>query len=161
MINVGVLTVSDRASQGKREDLSGKKIAEIVKKIDAEVVDYMICSDDLDEIKQILINMCKKNIDLLFTTGGTGFSPRDNTPEATLAVIEKEVPGIPEVMRQKSLEKTPHAMLSRARAGICNKTFIVNLPGSPKAVKENLEVILPALPHAVETLRGKVVDCGK
>lgn len=161
MINVGVLTVSDRASEGAREDISGKRISDMVKQIDGKVIEYAICSDDIDEIKQYLIDMCKKDLDIVLTTGGTGLSPRDNTPEATLEVIEKEIPGIPEVMRQKSLEKTCHAMLSRARAGILNKTLIVNLPGSPKAVKENLEVIMPALPHAVDVIRGKVLDCGK
>lgn len=161
MINIGILTVSDRTACGMREDISGKKISKIVERINGKIVDYAVSSDDLDEIKSHLICMCEKNLDIVITTGGTGLSPRDNTPEATLEVIEKEIPGIPEAMRQMSLEKTCHAMLSRARAGILNNTIIVNLPGSPKAVKENLEVILPALPHAVEVLQGKVIDCGK
>jgi molybdopterin adenylyltransferase len=161
MINVGIITASDRGARGEREDISGKVIAEIVKNIDGNVVEYKIVSDDMEELKNAMLQMCQNNIDIILTTGGTGLSNRDNTPEATLAVIEKQVPGIAEAMRQKSLKKTPHAMLSRAVAGTRGKTLIVNLPGSPKAVRENLEVILPALPHAVEVLKGMVRDCGK
>lgn len=161
MIKVAILTASDRGARGEREDVSGKIIEEMVKDIGGQVMDYRVVSDDLDVLKETMLQMCEKGADIILTTGGTGFSPRDNTPEATLGVIEKEVPGIPEAMRQKSLEKTPHAMLSRARAGTRGKTLIVNLPGSPKAVRENLEVILPALPHAVEVLKGQVKDCGK
>lgn len=161
MINVGVITASDRRALGEMEDLSGKVIIETIKAIQASVVDYRLVSDELEDLKKAMIEMCQTGIDLIFTTGGTGLSPRDNTPEATMAVVEKDVPGIPEAIRQKSLEKTPHAMISRARAGIRGKTLIINLPGSPKAVKENLEVILPVLPHALEVLRGQVADCGK
>lgn len=161
MIDIGVLTISDRASRGEREDLSGKIIKELMGKISGNVKEYRICSDDLKDIKENLIDMCNLNLDIVLTTGGTGFSPRDNTPEATLEVIERQVPGLPEVMRQKSLEITPYAMLSRAQAGIRKNTLIINLPGSPKAVRENIEAILDALPHAVEVLRGKVSDCGK
>jgi molybdenum cofactor synthesis domain-containing protein len=159
-ITAGVLTASDRGAKGEREDVSGKIIEEMVSSINGIVIKYRVVPDDPDALKNAMIEMCDSGIDLILTTGGTGLSPRDNTPEATLAVIEKEVPGIPEAMRQKGLEKTPHAMLSRARAGIRGKTLIVNLPGSPRAVRENLEVILPALPHAVEVLRGRVKDCG-
>ncbi|MDN5302439.1 MAG: molybdopterin adenylyltransferase [Thermoanaerobacteraceae bacterium] len=161
MIKIAILTASDRGARGEREDVSGKVIEEMVKDIGGQVMDYRVVSDDLDVLKETMLQMCEKGADIILTTGGTGFSPRDNTPEATLSVIEKEVPGIPEAMRQKSLEKTPHAMLSRARAGTRGRTLIVNLPGSPKAVRENLEVILPALPHAVEVLKGQVKDCGK
>jgi len=161
MIRVGIITASDRGARGEREDLSGKVIMETISQIGGQVSSYWVVPDDLDALKEAMIKMCDQGIELILTTGGTGLSPRDNTPEATLAVIEKEVPGIPEAMRQKSLEKTPHAMLSRSRAGIRGKTLIVNLPGSPKAVKENLEVILPALPHAIEVLRGQVTDCAK
>lgn len=161
MIDIGVLTISDRASRGEREDLSGIIIKELMRKISGNVKEYRICSDDLKDIKENLIDMCNLNLDIVLTTGGTGFSPRDNTPEATLEVIERQVPGLPEVMRQKSLEITPYAMLSRAQAGIRKNTLIINLPGSPKAVRENIEAILDALPHAVEVLRGKVSDCGK
>lgn len=161
MIRIAILTASDRGARGEREDVSGKVIEEMVNAVGGQVVDYSIVPDDLAVLKESMLKMCEKGADIIFTTGGTGLSPRDNTPEATLAVIEREVPGIPEAMRQKSLEKTPHAMLSRARAGIRGKTLIINLPGSPRAVRENLEIILPALPHAVEVLKGQVQDCGK
>jgi len=161
MIRVGVITASDRGYRGEREDISGKVIEEMVREINGFVEEYKVLPDDLEVIKKELIRMSDKGIDLILTTGGTGLSPRDNTPEATLSVVEKLVPGIPEAMRMASLVKTPHAMLSRAVAGIRGKTLIVNLPGSPKGVRENLSVILPALPHAVEVLRGEVKDCGK
>jgi molybdenum cofactor synthesis domain-containing protein len=160
LIRVGILTASDRGARGEREDKSAKVIEELIATVNGRVEEYVLVPDDLDAIKESLMAMCEKGLDLILTTGGTGFSPRDNTPEATLAVIEKEVPGIPEAMRQRSLEKTPHAMLSRAVAGIRGRTLIINLPGSPRAVRENLEVVLPALPHAVELLKGGVTDCG-
>jgi molybdopterin adenylyltransferase len=160
MIKVGIITASDRGARGETKDMSGPVIMEMLPAIDGEITAYRVVSDELEALKETMIELCDQGIDLILTTGGTGLSPRDNTPEATLAVIEREVPGIPEAMRQKSLEKTPHAMLSRARAGIRGKTLIVNLPGSPKAVKENLEIIFPALPHAIEVLRGQVTDCG-
>lgn len=161
MIKVGIITASDRGALGETEDLSGKVIMETIETIRGSITDYRVVSDELEDLKKAMIDMCQKGVDLILTTGGTGLSPRDNTPEATIAVVEKEVPGIPEAMRQKSLEKTPHAMISRARAGIRGKTLIINLPGSPKAVKENLEAVLPALPHALEVLRGQVTDCGR
>lgn len=161
MMNVGIITASDRGAKGETEDLSAKVIVDMLKTIDGNVADYRVLPDDTEILKTAMLEMCKNGIALILTTGGTGLSPRDNTPEATQAVIEKEVPGIPEAMRQKSLEKTPHAMISRAKAGIRGKTLIINLPGSPKAVRENLVVILPALPHAIEVLNGKVTDCGR
>jgi molybdopterin adenylyltransferase len=161
MIKVGVITASDRGAVGESEDISAQVIIEMLKTIDGNVEDYRVLPDDIEILKNAMLEMCQKNIALILTTGGTGLSPRDNTPEATLEVIEKEVPGIPEAMRQKSFEKTPHAMISRARAGIRGKTLIINLPGSPKAVRENLEVILPALCHAVEVLNGEVTDCAR
>ncbi|HHV18187.1 MAG TPA: MogA/MoaB family molybdenum cofactor biosynthesis protein [Thermoanaerobacterales bacterium] len=161
MINVGVITASDRGAVGEREDISAKVIIDMLKAIDGNVEDYRVLPDDKEILKNAMLEMCQKNIALILTTGGTGLSSRDNTPEATLEVIEKEVPGIPEAMRQKGLAKTPHAMISRARAGIRGQTLIINLPGSPKAVRENLEVILPALPHAVEVLKGEVTDCAR
>lgn len=158
---ISVLTASDRCSENIYEDKSGKLICEILKDI-AQIKDYVIVPDDKDTISSELIRLSDiENSDIILTTGGTGFAPRDVTPEATKAVIEKEVPGIPEAIRIKSLEITPMAMLSRATAGIRGRTLIINLPGSPKAVKESLEVILPVLPHAVETLSGNTQSCGK
>lgn len=124
MINVGIITASDRGAKGEREDLSGKVIIETIPQIDGQVSAYWIVPDDFEALKEAMVKMCDQGIDLILTTGGTGLSPRDNTPEATLEVIEKEVPGIPEAMRQKSLGKTPHAMLSRSRAGIRVKPLL-------------------------------------
>lgn len=156
-----VITVSDRCSNGVYEDQSGKLICKMLNGI-AEVKKYIIVPDEKEQIEEALVKICDEKIcDLIFTTGGTGFAPRDVTPEATEAVIEKRVPGIPEAIRAKSLEITPMAMLSRATAGIRGKTLIINLPGSPKAVKESLEVVLPVLNHAVETMSGNTQSCGK
>ena len=156
----GVLCVSDRCSQGICEDKSGKLIEEIVSAL-GETAAYTVVPDETDRISQAIIRMCDTDkVDVVLTTGGTGFAPRDVTPEATLAVLDKQTPGISEAIRQKSLEITPMAMLSRAVSGIRESTLIINLPGSPKAVKESLEIILPVLPHAVETLSGKTLSCG-
>lgn len=157
---VSVLCASDRCSRGECEDKSGPLIAEIMKPL-AQLCEYVIVPDEKDIISASLIRLCDEtDTDVIFTTGGTGFAPRDVTPEATKSVIEKEVPGIPEAIRQKSLEITPKAMLSRAAAGIRGKTLIINLPGSPKAVRESLEVVMPVLEHAVETLSGNTQSCG-
>lgn len=155
-----VVCVSDRCSRGECEDKSGPLISEIVSPL-GETAEYVIVPDEKDKIAAALIRLCDDvKCDVIFTTGGTGFAPRDVTPEATKSVIEKEVPGIPEAIRYESLKITPRAMLSRAAAGIRGKTLIINLPGSPKAVKESLEVVLPVLPHAVETLSGNTQSCG-
>lgn len=155
-----VLTVSDRCSRGECEDKSGVLLSEILS-AHGEVIKYDIVSDDIEEIKSRLIYMCDElKSDIIFTTGGTGFAPRDVTPEATKAVIEKEVPGIAEAIRYESLKITPKAMLSRAVAGIRGRTLVINLPGSPKAVRESLEVVLPVLSHAAETLSGNTISCG-
>lgn len=162
MIKVGIITVSDKGSRGERKDLSGPAIEEVISQIDGKVVAYEIIPDEQKEIEEILKEYADyKRVDIIFTTGGTGFAERDVTPEATLAVINKLVPGIPEVMRMESLKITPKAMLSRATAGIRDKTLIINLPGSPKAVKECLQAILPALSHGVEILRGEASECAR
>lgn len=158
MITVAVLTISDKGSKGEREDLSGPIIQEILKTIDAEVKHSAILPDDKNLIKENLLNY-SNTVDLILTSGGTGLSPRDNTPDATLEVIDRLVPGFAEAMRAGGLKKTNRAMLSRGIAGIKGKTLIVNLPGSPKAVRENLAVILDVIPHAIEKIKGDPSDC--
>jgi molybdopterin adenylyltransferase len=157
MIRAGILTVSDRASRGDYVDRSGPVIRELlVERLGAIVERAGIVPDDRGVIAQTLIAWSDgDDLDLVVTTGGTGFAPRDVTPEATRDVIEREAPGLAEAMRAASLRVTPHAMLSRAMAGMRGATLLINLPGSPKAVQENLETILPALPHAVELLRER------
>ena len=160
MIKAGILTASDKGSKGLRTDESGKVIEVLIGSIGGVVTDYVMVPDERDVIAYHLKRMSDEaGVNLILTTGGTGFSPRDITPEATLDVVERLVPGIPEAMRLKSLEVTPKAMLSRAVAGIRGKTLIVNLPGSPKGVRECLEVILPVLPHAIEILTGQGSEC--
>ena len=162
MIKVGILTISDKGSRGEREDLSGKVIEEIVKKINGEVKYYQIIPDEKDIIREELIKAVDKlHLDLILTTGGTGLAKRDVTPEATLAIIEKEVPGISEIIRSESFKKTNRAILSRGMAGIRKESLIINLPGSPKGVRESLEIILEALPHGIEILIGQTTECGR
>lgn len=157
---ISVVTASDRCSKKLCEDKSGPLIFDLLSDI-AEAAEYVVIPDEKDVIAAELARLCDEvKSDIIFTTGGTGFAPRDVTPEATKAVIEKEVPGIPEAIRAKSLEITPKAMLSRATAGIRGKTLIINLPGSPKAVRESLEIVKPVLEHAVETLSGDTQSCG-
>ncbi len=161
MFTVGILTISDRGSKGERQDKSGEAIREVLSGMDVSVTHYDMVPDEQDLIVEKLVEWADKdNLDVVITTGGTGLTPRDVTPEATLAVVDRIVPGFAEAMRAESLKKTPHAMLSRAMVGTRGKCLIVNLPGSPKAVRECLEVILPALPHAVETLKGQAGECG-
>ena len=157
----GILTISDKGSVGEREDTSGEQIREMLSEAGYDVVRYQIVPDRADDIKKMLIEWSEEDpTDLIITTGGTGVSPTDVTPEATRMVLEKEIPGISEIMRQESFQKTPHAMLSRGIAGIRGKSLIINLPGSRKAARENLEVVLPALKHAIYKIKGGEKDCG-
>lgn len=162
MYRIGIIIASDKGFTGERADECGKVISAAFPVNEFEIVKYEIVPDEREAIAQSLRNHSDKlNADLIFTSGGTGLSPRDITPEATLDVIDRLVPGIPEAMRQKSLEITDRAMLSRAIAGIRNKALIINLPGSPKAVKECLEVITPVLNHALEILKGEAGECAR
>ena len=154
MIRVGILTVSDRSSRGERADASGPLLRQMAQRQGWTVERDSVVPDERDAIQAILMDWADKaRLDLILTTGGTGFAPRDVTPEATCAVIERQAPGLAEAMRADSLRKTPHAMLSRAVCGIRGYTLVINLPGSPKAAQENLETILPALPHAIALLQ--------
>ena len=161
MFTVGVLTISDKGSRGERQDRSGEVIREVLSGADVSIVNCDMVPDEKELIVEKLVKWADDyNLDVVITTGGTGLTPRDVTPEATLAVVDKIVPGFAEAMRAESLKKTPHAMLTRAVAGTRGKCLIINLPGGPKAVRECLEVVLPALPHAVETLKGQSGECG-
>ena len=160
MFTVGILTISDKGSRGERVDESGRAIKEILAALNADVVKYEVVPDEREVISARLVAWADaERIDLILTTGGTGLTPRDVTPEATLDVIDKEVPGFAEAMRMESLKKTPMAVLSRAVSGIRGRSLIINLPGSPRAVRECLEVVSPALNHAIETLRGESGEC--
>jgi molybdenum cofactor synthesis domain-containing protein len=157
---VAILTVSDKGSRGEREDLSGLAVEEAVMDMGWRIEAREIVADEIDDIAAKLEQYSDElGVDLVLTTGGTGLSPRDVTPEATRRVIQREAPGFAEAMRAASQHVTPHAMLSRATSGIRGCTLIVNLPGSPRGAKENLEVILPALPHGLEKLRGDGGEC--
>lgn len=157
MIKIGILTMSDKGSRGERPDESGQVIKNIVKDL-GEVILYEVIPDEKDLIKKKLIEYSEK-VDLILTTGGTGLSPRDVTPETTLEVVDRVIPGIAEAMRYEGLKKTPRAMLSRAVAGVRGRTLIINLPGSPRAVAENLEVIIPVIAHAIEKIQGNTSEC--
>ncbi len=160
MITVAVITISDKGSRGEREDVSGPVIKEMMSRIGASVKYSEIIPDEKELIKEKLIEY-SKSVDLILTTGGTGLFPRDVTPDATLEVIDREIPGISEAMRQEGLKITKRAMLSRAVAGVRGTSLIVNLPGSPKAVREGLEAIVEVIPHAVEKIKGDPRDCGR
>ncbi len=162
MIRTAIITLSDKGARGEREDESGRAIRELIDSLGVSVDHYEVLPDERDVIARKLRMLADSGtIDLILTTGGTGVAPRDVTPEATKEVIERELPGMAEAMRSESLRKTPHAMISRAIAGIRGRTLIVNLPGSPRAVRENLIVILPALGHAIEKIKGDPSDCGR
>lgn len=160
-MKVGVLTVSDKGARGEREDKSGPAIREMIEAAGGEVARTKIVPDEPAEIRAALVAWADEGLELILTTGGTGFSPRDRTPEATRAVIEREAPGLPEAMRRAGAERTPTAILSRAVAGLRGATLIVNLPGSERGAREGLAVILPVLPHAVEVLRGEARECAR
>ncbi|MEW9077900.1 MogA/MoaB family molybdenum cofactor biosynthesis protein [Terrisporobacter glycolicus] len=162
MYRVGIITASDKGSKGERVDESGTKIKEIVSSFGYEVVYYKVLPDDKDMISSEMKQLCDENVvDLILTTGGTGFSKRDNTPEATLEIAEKLVPGISEAIRSYSMQFTPKAMLSRGVSVIRKETLIINMPGSPKAVKESMECIMPALNHGIDILKGSANECGR
>jgi molybdopterin adenylyltransferase len=159
-IKTGVLTISDKGSQGRREDESGQLLVDILKQEGYAVLEKKIVPDDCDAIVQTLVDWVDRTgLSLIVTSGGTGLSPRDVTPQAMMKVIDYEVPGMAEAMRAASLKKTPHAMLSRALAGVRKSCLVVNLPGSPAGARENLAVVLPALRHALSKLAGDPSDC--
>jgi molybdenum cofactor synthesis domain-containing protein len=161
MFTAGVLTVSDKGSRGERVDESGQVIKEVLVSLGAGEIKYGIVPDERQAISAKLTEWSDAGVDLVLTTGGTGLTPRDVTPEATLDVLDRVAPGFAEAMRAYGMKQTPQAMLSRAVSGIRKKTLIINMPGSPKAVKECLEAISPALPHAIETVRGQASECAR
>lgn len=163
MFRAGIITASDKGAAGKREDLSGPAIREMLEETGAYTVTRsVILPDDRQQLAATMAQWCDQGlVDIIFTTGGTGFSPRDWTPEATLDVCQRMVPGIPEAMRAMSMQITPRAMLSRSAAGIRERTLIVNLPGSPKAAQESLGFILPALGHGLDILAGVAGECAR
>jgi molybdenum cofactor synthesis domain-containing protein len=162
MLTVGVLTISDKGWRGEREDESGEAIKRMLTALDAHIARYEIVPDEKEVVSQKLTQWADEvGIDLIVTTGSTGLSPRDIAPEATLVVVQRLVPGLAEAMRAEGMKKTATAMLSRGVSGIRGRSLIINLPGSPKAVRESLEIILPVLPHAMEVLRGEAAECGK
>ena len=159
MIRAAVITVSDKGAAGLRQDLSGPLLQEMLRKTGAEIVHYTIIPDEGEQIRGLLIQLAdEQGVELIITTGGTGPAPRDVTPEATLQVIEREMPGLAEVLRMEGYRKTPLAVISRGVAGIRGRTLIVNLPGSPRAVREGMEVLTPILPHALQMLRGEDLE---
>ena len=160
MLHAGIVTVSDRSAQGLRKDSSGPGLAAFLESQGIRVQWTEVVPDEEAEIRRVLIHLADVNgADLILTTGGTGLSPRDVTPEATLAVVGRLVPGMAEAMRAASLAKTPHAMISRAVAGVRGKTLIINLPGSPRGALENLQVVSPALEHAIVKIQGDPSEC--
>ena len=154
-IRAMIITVSDACARGEREDASGSALVELLNECGATIVDRQIVSDDLEPLVELLRQSSKRrDVNLILTTGGTGLGPRDNTPEATRQVIEREAQGISEAMRVETLKQTPMAMISRGVSGVCSRTLIINLPGSPKAVSESFGIIKPVLPHAIDLIAG-------
>lgn len=160
LIRAGVLTISDRSSQGRRKDSAGPEIGEFLRTRGVHVEWTAVVPDEVADIRRCLVRWADEyKADLILTTGGTGVSPRDVTPEATSGIVDRFVPGMAEAMRAASLQKTPHAMISRAVVGIRGRTLIINLPGSPKGALENLEIVMPAIPHALAKIQGDPTDC--
>ncbi len=160
-MRAGILVISDRGWRGERHDKSGQAAKEIIGQLNIEIAEYEIVPDDASIISQKLRDWCDEvGLDLILTSGGTGLSAKDVTPEATLVVVDKTIPGLMEAMRMETMRIKPEAILSRAIAGSRGKCLIINLPGSPSAVKECLDVIVPVLPHAMDVLGGRVTDCG-
>ena len=160
-MRAGILVISDKGWSGERPDKSGQAAKEAISRLNPDILKYEVVPDDADIISGRLREWCDEGgLDLIFTSGGTGLSERDVTPEATLKVIDKTIPGITEAMRMETMKIKPEAILSRAVAGSRDRCLIINLPGSPKAVRECLEVIMPVLPHALDILSGKVSECG-
>jgi len=161
VLSVGILTISDKGAAGAREDLSGRLLHELVSELPGKVAAYQVIPDDKEAIQKHLLALCDvSQLDLALTTGGTGISPRDVTPDATREVLDYIIPGIGEIMRMEGYRINPRAIISRAVAGVRRKTLVINLPGSPRAVRENFKILLPVLPHAIEKLRGEGGDCG-
>ncbi|MEA3346064.1 MAG: MogA/MoaB family molybdenum cofactor biosynthesis protein [Chloroflexota bacterium] len=165
MIRAAVITVSDRGAAGLREDRSGPLLQEALRELGARIVHYEIIPDEKEQIRELLTQLAdtlagtgEQGVELIVTTGGTGPAPRDVTPEATLQVIEREMPGLAEVLRMEGYRKTPLAVISRGVAGIRGRTLIINLPGSPKAVRQGMEVLTPILPHALQMIRGEELE---
>jgi len=161
MFSAGIITISDKGACGEREDLSGPRLKKALEDAGMQVLMTKIIPDNQELIKHTLMEWCDmQNPDLILTTGGTGLSPRDVTPEATRMIIEREAPGFSEAIRSSGLKTTPHSMISRGISGVRGRTLIINLPGSPKGAGEGLDAILPALPHALSKLRGDTSECG-
>ncbi len=161
-LKAAVITVSDRGFRGEREDLSGPVAERVLKeRLKVQVILKQIVPDEVELIKEAILKACDLGVDLVVTCGGTGVSPRDVTPEATRELLDKELPGFSEAMRMEGFKKTPHAIISRGICGFRRNTLIINLPGSPKAVEEGLEVIIRAIPHAIEKAKGDESECSR
>jgi len=160
MVSAGIITMSDKGSRGEREDVSGAEVERMLLSLPAEVRVRDIIPDEVEDIKAKITEYADvMKLDLIVTTGGTGVTPRDVTPEATREVLERELPGMAEAMRAESLKKTPHAMISRALCGVRGTTLIINLPGSPRAARENLAVVMPAIVHTIDKIKGSTAEC--